>query len=406
MVGRLFGYVMVGVALVILLAVFYLSSTKSTIPLVFSPTQVLDATWRTYLNHYVEEGSYRTVDTARANITTSEGQSYTMLRAVWIGDKTVFDGAWQWTKENLQHSDDALFAWKWGQRADGTMGILHAEQGNTSASDADTNIALALVFAFSRWQDPDYLDAARAVIDDIWEKEVIVIRGTPYLAANDLEKQSSSPSVIVNPSYLNPAAYRIFARVDPTHPWDALVTSSQTLLAMSATAPLDTGGGSGLPPNWLRVNKQTGALEAAQASGIDSHFGFDAMRVPFALALDAAWFNDPRDTEALAQFTFLSRAWQESGALGSIYGHDGSVVDPVETPAMYGATIGYFMHMAPREAEEIYTTKLLALYNPGTNTWRVPLSYYDDNWAWFGIALYNNALPDLSARLPRTAFTE
>ncbi|MBI2030558.1 hypothetical protein HYT05_02970, partial [Candidatus Kaiserbacteria bacterium] len=42
---------------------------------------------------------------------------------------------------------------------------------------------------------------------------------------------------------------------------------------------------------------------------------------------------------------------------------------------------------------------LLILFDPDTNTWRAPLSYYDANWVWFGMALYNDQLPDLSLGL-------
>src|SRR3989344_1629933 len=39
-------------------------------------------------------------------------------------------------------------------------------------------------------------------------------------------------------------------------------------------------------------------------------------------------------------------------------------------------------------------------------TWAMPLSYYADNWTWFGIALYNRQLPNLAAELPATAFSK
>jgi endoglucanase len=406
MVGRLLGYGMLVAGLVLLISVHYLRSPKSEVPIVFAPKQMLAATWLTYKQHYVEEDTYRTVDTTRDNITTSEGQSYTMLRAVWMGDKTTFDGAWRWTKEHLEHEEDALFAWKWGTRADGTEGVLFEESGNTSASDADVNIALALVFAYARWQDDEYLREARTLIDSIWEEEVLVVGGVPYLAANNLEKGSSSAWAVVNPSYLNPAAFRIFAQVDRTHAWDALADSSHDLLAQSMRSTLDTGTTKGLPPNWLELNKTTGAIRAVAGGDVDTRFGFDAMRVPLMLALDAVWFKSERADSTLKNLAFLTEEWRRHGTLASVYTHDGAVIDATETPAMYGGVIGYFMRAHPAHAAEVYTNKLLPLYNPGANTWRVPLSYYDDNLAWFGIALYNDALPNLAAELPKTAFTE
>ena len=35
--------------------------------------------------------------------------------------------------------------------------------------------------------------------------------------------------------------------------------------------------------------------------------------------------------------------------------------------------------------------------NPDKQQWKNALSYYDDNWAWFGIALTQHALPNLAA---------
>jgi endoglucanase len=47
-------------------------------------------------------------------------------------------------------------------------------------------------------------------------------------------------------------------------------------------------------------------------------------------------------------------------------------------------------------AREIYEKKLSILYNSGNMSWRTPLSYYDTNWAWFGLALYHDMLVNLS----------
>jgi hypothetical protein len=60
------------------------------------------------------------------------------------------------------------------------------------------------------------------------------------------------------------------------------------------------------------------------------------------------------------------------------------------------------MIKAPETAEAIYNNKLQLLFNPDTNSWKVKLGYYDDNWAWFGIALYNSMLPNLAEQLTKT----
>jgi len=404
MMLRLFVYVCAIALIVGVAAVAYRHSRQASVPVIFSPSQMLAVTWQKYISEYMESGTYRVLDKDRNDVTTSEGESYAMLRAVWMDDKTTFDRSWQWTQDNLHRSSDHLFSWKWGKTASSSYGVLTSENGENSASDADTDIALSLIFAYARWQDPDYLDAARAIIPDIWNKEVILVGTTPYLAADNVEKTENGRLAAVNPSYLNPAAYRIFAKVDTAHPWSALVDSSYALLDESISAPLNTGNGM-LPPDWLALDKKTGAIEAMQNGG-DTNFSFDAMRVPYRLALDYAWNKDPRDAALLAKMSVLERAWQQNGKLSYSYSHDGRALTEDEAPSFYGATLGFFIVTAPTDAKKIYEQKLLSLYDPGMNSWKNPLSYYDDNWAWFGIALYNGLLPNLAAQLPASAFSK
>lgn len=388
-------------ALVAAAIVAYVKGGNERTPLTFSPTQVLGATWIDYKANYVEAGSGRTLDRSRQDVTTSEGESYTLLRAVWMGDKTTFDSSWQWTIANLQHTaGDHLFSWLYGQRPDKTYGVLTEQNGNVTASDADQDIALALVFAYARWQDPAYLQAAKTIISDIWNSEIIVIQGLPYLAADNVEKTSAASAAVMNPSYLSPAAYRIFALVDPAHPWGGVVDSSYAVLSQSIDSPLDASSSAGLPPDWITIDRRTGTIGPASSGSSTSRFGFDALRVPWRLALDYQWYGDPRDRTMLSKMRFLSYTWQSASAIGETYGHDGALIDSRQSSALYGGTLGYFQYEDPVKGKAIYQRKLLVLYNPDINRWKQNLSYYDDNWAWFGIGLYNQLLPNLAANVP------
>ncbi len=402
---RIIGYVGVVVAVLLVGYVAYRNSGKIDQTLIFSPPQAMNALWADYKTHYLQPETKRAVDPARDNVTTSEGQSYTMLRAVWMGDKETFDSAWTWTKNNLGHDNDALFSWLYGKRPDGTYGVLIAQGGSTSASDADTDIAVALLFANVRWQDPAYLASAKNILDDIWMHEVVSGEGAYFLASNNIETTVGDDWILVNPSYFHPAAYRIFASVDTSHPWRALAADSYTLLAKTMTDPLDTSKSAGLPPDWVEVNRKTGRLRKVDNASLTTNFGFDALRLPWRLALDYQWFASPDAKNALEKMTFLKKEWQAQNSLATTYAHDGSIVDKAESPAMYGGTIGYFTVTEPSLARHIYGDKLAFLFDSGTNTWKERLSYYDDNWAWFGIGLYNNLLPNLAASLPANAST-
>src|SRR4051812_28248555 len=102
---KFIGWSCVAVALVIASVGMYRSLSRSQIPVVFSQKTMLTALWEEYKKHYWEADTGRTIDRQRNNVTTSEGQSYTLLRAVWQDDQPTFDKTWKWTKDISQRSD-------------------------------------------------------------------------------------------------------------------------------------------------------------------------------------------------------------------------------------------------------------------------------------------------------------
>jgi endo-1,4-beta-D-glucanase Y len=383
---------LIGVGIV--LAVSYFNSSQRSIPIVFSNNAMLLETYNDYKKNNIDPSSGRTIDKTQNNLTTSEGESYTMLRAVYMDDKATFDKSWNFTKTNLQRPDH-LFSWKYGYLGNGKYGILTSEGGYNTASDGDEDIALSLLMAYSRWNQSSYLQAAQPIITSIWNEEVVSIQGKPVLTADNLEQKNQN--VVVDPSYFAPANYKIFAKLDPIHDWNALASNSYDLIDQLSSSTLGSAKSDGLPPDWIEINKTTGAFIPNATSSLDTNFGYDAIRIPFRLALDYAWFKDPRDKDTLSRFGFLKQFWQNTHVLNAIYAHDGSVVANYESPATYGATIGYFDLMAPNDAKQIYESKLQTLYSPDQQAWKAPApAYYEDNWAWFGIALTQGALPNIA----------
>jgi endo-1,4-beta-D-glucanase Y len=392
--NRLIGIVLILLAVGIAATVTYKNSHKSQEPIVFSPPAMLSELWNSYKKEYLEASTGRTLDKQREFITTSEGESYSMLRAVWQDDKSTFDKSLQWSKDNLHRPGDHLFSWLFGKRSDGTYGILEEKGGQNTASDADSDIALSLLFASSRWGQPSYYYDAKAIINDMWNNEVVTVAGVPYLAANNLEKNSPT-SIVVNPSYFAPYAYRMFATVDTSHDWNALVNSSYDVISKSSALPLDTQYSVGLPPDWVVIDRKTGAIEASTIKTLPTNYSYDALRTPWRLALDYQWYHDSRDKATLEHFKFLGDQWKASNAINTVYTHSGFVTAKDQAPAMYGGSLGYFIVADPANAKKVYEQKLKVLYNPNTQNWTQVLGYYDDNWAWFGIGLYNNALPNI-----------
>ena len=364
-------------------------------PMVVGDRTVLDNLWRVYTENYLEEGTGRTLDPQLGNITTSEGQSYTMMRAVWSDDLATFTSSWQWTKDNLQRPD-SLMSWKFGERPDGSYGIQTDVGGQNTASDADSDIAFALLMAYSRWKQDVFLYDALPIIDSIWEKEVVEVDGAPVLVANDLERIKAG-EVLVNPSYFSPYAYRVFARVDPDadHDWAALVDNSYAVLQDLAQDPLDVDRAAGLTPDWVFIDRETGEPSAVSDT-LTTNFSYDALRLPWRLALDLRWHDEPRARELLEQHSVLAEQWTADRQLVAGYRHDGTPAVDYEAPAMYGGAMGYFDMVEPELAEQVYAEELLPVYDADTGNLAQQLGYYDSNWVWFGMALHLGALPDLT----------
>lgn len=394
---KIFGGLLIAAGIILLIFILYHNSQKRQQALVFSPQFMLSTLWESYKKNYWQPTDGRTIDHQRSDVTTSEGQSYTMLRAVWQDDKPTFDKTWQWTEANLKRSDSNLFSWLYGKRSDGSYGILTDQGGQNTATDADSDIALALIFASNRWGDNSYLDQAKNIISDIWNQEVVEINGKPYVSADNLEK-SATQNILINPSYLSPYSYRIFAKLDPAHNWPAVIDTSYQVLQSSSSQNLDKQSSAGLPPDWVVLDKTTGKFAATGNSSLTTNYGFDALRVPFRVGLDFRYNNEPRAKAVLDSFGFLANQWQQNGRLAQTYGHDGNVVSDQESPSMYGAAIAYFQISRPDLEGDVYKNKLLTLYSPDFQDWKTRLSYYDDNWSWFGIAFYNNLLPNLSSQ--------
>ena len=364
-------------------------------PMSVGDRTALDALWRVYTETYLEEGTGRTLDRQTQDITTSEGQSYTMMRAVWSDDLEVFTDSWQWTKDNLQRPD-SLMSWRFGQRPDGSYGVQTEVGGDNTATDADVDIAFALLMAYSRWQDDAFLYDALPIISSIWDEEVVEVGGRPVLVANDLE-QADREKVLLNPSYFAPYAYRVFARVDddPTHDWAGVVDSSYEILAELDAAQLDTATSAGLAPDWVFLDRRTGDYSTVSDT-LTTRFSYDALRSPWRLALDLEWNDEPRARDLLAAQSVLAEDWRDDGRLVAAYARDGSPAAEYEAPAMYGGTMGFFVAVEPDLAREVYRDELLPLYDADTGNLSTDLGYYDSNWVWFGMALYLDQLPDLT----------
>jgi endoglucanase len=375
--------------LVAILVYLYRNSPYNNLTRTFSPYTVLSSSWEKYKLAYMNKEG-RVIDYKQNSTTTSEGQSYALLRAVWLDDKTTFDLTWKWTKENLHRPSDHLFGWRWGLLGNNHYGFLANGGGNT-ASDADQDIAFALLLAGKRWRQTAYISDAIPIINDIWDQETVATANGRYLIAGNWAK--TNQVLVINPSYFAPYEWRLFATVDPDHNWLSLINPAYTLLENATLKPLDKNQSAGLPPDWLVYNLETNDFQNSGDNNLNTDYAFDAIRIPWRVAIDYLWYQEPLAYKYLSDnFSQLQKDYGQKQMIASAYTHDGKPILGSENPAMYATAIAYFMVSHPNEAASIYQAKLINNYSNDTNSFNPKLDYYSQNWLWFGIALYNHFL--------------
>src|SRR6266545_7722603 len=333
-------------------------------------------------SRFEQQGAYVDAD----GTVTSEAQSYALLRAAWSGDRASFDRVWAWTQAHLMDADGGMH-WLWRHG-----GVVDRH----TATDADTDTALALLMASKRWNDPALREAGRRLTQLIWQRAVVMVDDKPYLIAGDWA--NGAPVLALNPSYFAPYAYRIFQEVDPDHNWLGVVDSSYRVLFSAAALPLGFERSAGLPPDWIGIDRATGNLVRLQlAKGDTTHYSYDAARTYWRVALDLRWPGDGRANAYLRQAGFLRDEVARADRVGAVYGHDGTLVE--DTPSLVGTAgaLAALLTLDPGAANALYTRQIVSDPNLAATGvyWGDPNDLYGQEWAWFTTALYANALPDL-----------
>jgi endoglucanase len=369
----------IGLILCLLLSIFVYQNSNKDI-------KILDKLWTNYKSQYIDKDSGRAIDEQNQGITTSEGQSYSMLRSVFSSDKSTFDRSWQWTKNNLRRSEDSLFAWKWGKRLDNSYGVLYDMDGQNVAFDADIDIAYSLILASKKWNNKEYLDESKIIIKDIWNKGVIVSNpGKLILASNDLEKKYNKTTIVVNPSYFSTYAFHTFAKITPELEWNRLADDCYFLLNKIQETKLISDKTTLLPPDWVNIDKQN--LNITSLETKKSVFGYDAIRIPWRIALDYSLFKNEKAINYLTKLSFINQEFQNKGMIYTVYDIAGNVIENSESIIVYSSLLEYFNLIDPSKSQQILNSKILAkLENQNFKN----ITYYEANWAWFGLALNYN----------------
>ncbi len=336
----------------------------------------LRAEWRRYVHAFVQADG-RVIDRAGADVSTSEGQAYALVRATWCDDRATFDRVLRWTVDNLQGSHvETLPGWQWGRRSDGSWGVLDP----SPAADADTWMAWALLRAGERWHDRDYIARALLLLDAIWQQETTLVAGRRILLPGPWARGQAP--LRVNPSYWLPFAWRRFATADPSHDWAGLVGDAYAFWD-TCRSP------SGLQPDWCWLDPDTGwpvAPPAGQEGSVAS--GYEAFRVGWTLAAELRWHGEARTRGHLEAWGRLADTWSRGRPIPAVRDAEGRPREPWGYLGLYGALLPAWALVRPSIATDIYTEELRAVRD-ATPDPRAARDYYAHNWVWMGLALWN-----------------
>ena len=252
----------------------------------------LDSTWQGLIRRNIQpysEGAgliHRPKSEAPGDA-VSEGVGYGMLVALYANDQASFNKMWD--AANTVMWDQCYYNWQ--MAANGKI------TGKGAASDAEEDIALALIFAdklvsAGKWKaytstkfGYDYKTHAQKILDCMWSSKQITSSGILAPGAG------WGGNEFVNPGYFSPAWYKIFAKFDSNGDrWNQVVDKSYEIISKSP------GYSMGMVPDWMTPN---GGWVGSSGLGYNAYFesrGFykDAIRILWRVAIDAIWFDEQR----------------------------------------------------------------------------------------------------------------
>jgi cellulose synthase (UDP-forming) len=301
-------------------------------------------------------------------VTTSEGQGYAMLRAVWSNDRKTFEEVWRWTERNLQVRNDKLFAWKWKAK------VLSLD----TATDADTDIALALILASRRFDHPLFEQEALAILYSIWNLEILHLDDRSYVTAGNWAIYEDYPTIHV--AYLAPYAYEVFASIDSQHDWRRVIDGSYALLHW-----LYDDEHVVLPPDLVYLDKNIGRFVMTHPrTGKTAGFSYDAFPIFWRVALDAQWFGRSEAELRGKMLGFFWSEWQARSKFVDRYSLSGEPRSSIEALPLYATVHSLAWRDHPELARRLAEMKLPPLHANAIAGKDTP--YYLHNWLWFARA--------------------
>lgn len=234
--------------------------------------------------------------------TVSEAIGYGMLITLFAGDMQAFNSLWYYNRGYREYQGSNLMPWKVGTFS---YESLVATANSSSATDADLDIATALILAYYSTGDIAYLNDALLIVNAIWDNEISP-SGMIYAGNMPVWKKETSA---YNLSYFSPIAIKLFALVDGAHNWTSVLNTMYTYMLNVQAA------GTGVFPDWTDINGV--AIDPKNGSATSTYWQFfhESVRIPWRIAWDYFWTQDVRAQQVLGTLnSFISTRSQGSAA--------------------------------------------------------------------------------------------
>ena len=215
--------------------------------------------------------------------TVSEGIGYGMLISAMQGDEPTFVTLWNYSRAfRAYNGNQPLTPWI-------TFSFHFNEIDLGSATDADLDIATSLILMYLKTTNVAYLNDALVIAGGIWDKEV---KDNKLLSGDTRMWDGTKGPIVYNLSYFSPVALRLFAKYDTAHNWTAVLDAMYSYMAAIQAA------GTGVFPDWSTetssVNPPNDAAGNEKSGFTYYTFNKESVRIPWRIAWDYYWFQDPR----------------------------------------------------------------------------------------------------------------
>ncbi|NKF23729.1 cellulose synthase complex periplasmic endoglucanase BcsZ [Solimonas marina] len=323
--------------------------------------------WQSFDTAFIDPQG-RVIDWTDHARTVSEGQAYALFFSLVANDRRRFAQLLSWTEQNLAKGDlqHNLPAWLWGERQDGSWGVLDPN----SASDADLWLAYTLLEAGRLWNVPDYVKTADALLKLVEAQEIVQVPGGPMLLLPGPQGfVGQDGSVRFNPSYYVPMQLVGLQTHEPNGPWLRLLGDYAALLPQ--IAPL------GRVPDWTSWHTDRIVVDP-QTGGAGS---YDAIRVYlWAGMMPPGDNNGQKLCGVLRGYRDMVKALQ--GQIPEHWTTGNSGISGNAPPGFYAALMPFLRRLGDPDSYNKARTHLQETQVDGL--YGKPARYYDQVLALFG----------------------